>query len=168
MTARIRVGNGPSDLVFRGTTAWIVNHRDRGLVRLDTHSNRATRLATLPGDAPERIAYLDGSLWVTGRGTDLLRVDPATGKVSSQVDIGASGIDVAAVGGALWVPARNATVDPTGFPTMEALRRVAPDGTVTTAATAQGRVDVHGLSPGTGGVWLADNTSGFLYRVPFG
>jgi hypothetical protein len=60
---------------------------------------------------------------------------------------------------------RTAAVDRTGFPTMTALRRVAPDGTVRTAATARGRVDVHGLASGLGSVWIADNTSGFLYRV---
>jgi len=48
---------------------------------------------------------------------------------------------------------------------MTALRRVAPDGTVTTAATADGRVDVHGLAAVGRAVWLADNTDGFLYRV---
>ncbi len=166
VTARIQVGDGPADLVFRGTTAWIVNHRDRGLVRLDTRTNRPTRVATLPGDAPERVAYLDGSLWVTGRGTDLLKVDPASGAVDEQVDIGASGIDVVAAGGALWVPSRSAAVDPTGFPTMEALRRVTPDGAMTTVAHARGRLDVHGLASAGAWLWLADNTGGFLYRVP--
>jgi hypothetical protein len=166
VTARIKVGDGPADLVFRGTTAWIVNHRDRGLVRLDTRTNRQTRVTTLPGDAPERMAYLAGSLWVTGRGTDLLQVDPESGTVGQQVDIGASGIDVVAAGGALWVPSRSAAVDPTGFPTMEALRRVTPDGTMTTVARARGRVDVHGLASAGPWVWLADNTGGLLYRVP--
>jgi hypothetical protein len=166
VTARIQVGDGPADLVFRGTTAWVVNHRDRGLVRLDTRTNRPTRVTTLPGDAPERIAYLAGSLWITGRGTDLLKVDPASGAVGQQVDIGASGIDVVAAGGALWVPSRSAAVDPTGFPTMEALRRVTPDGAMTTVARARGRLDVHGLASGGPRLWLADNTGGFLYRVP--
>jgi len=164
--ARIQVGDGPADLVFRGTTAWVVNHRDRGLVRLDTRTNRPTRVATLPGDAPERMAYLAGSLWVTGRGTDLLKVDPESGAVGEHVDIGASGIDVVAAGGALWVPSRSAAVDPTGFPTMEALRRVTPDGAMTTVARARGRLDVHGLASAGPSLWLADNTGGFLYRVP--
>ena len=48
---------------------------------------------------------------------------------------------------------------------MTALRRVSTGGTVTTPATASGRVDVHGLAAGKGGVWLADNTQGVLYRV---
>jgi hypothetical protein len=166
VTARIQVGDGPADLVFRGTTAWVVNHRDRGLVRIDTRTNRPTRVVTLPGDAPERIAYLADSLWITGRGTDLLKVDPESGAVGQQVDIGASGIDIVAAGGALWVPSRSAAVDPTGFPTMEALRRVAPNGAMTTVARARGRLDVHGLASGGPWLWLADNTGGFLYRVP--
>jgi len=37
---------------------------------------------------------------------------------------------------------------------------------VTTASTASGRVDVHGIAAGNGAVWLADNTQGLLYRVP--
>ena len=37
---------------------------------------------------------------------------------------------------------------------------------MTTAATATGRVDVHGLAAGKGAIWLADNTHGVLYRIP--
>ena len=49
---------------------------------------------------------------------------------------------------------------------MAALRRVTTGGTVTTAATTSGRVDVHGLAAGKGAIWLADNTQGVLYRIP--
>jgi streptogramin lyase len=69
---------------------------------------------TVPGEAPERIAMLAGSLWVTGRGTDLIRLDPETGVTQATIEIGAGGIDVVAAAGSLWVPARNAVVDPTG------------------------------------------------------
>jgi hypothetical protein len=49
---------------------------------------------------------------------------------------------------------------------MEALRRVdARAGTVTSSIAATGRLDVHGLVADAGGVWLADNTHGVLYRV---
>ena len=165
---RITVGDGPADMVFSGTTAWIVNHRDLGLIQLDTRTNRPARLATLKADAPERMALLAGSLWITGRGTDLLQVDPDSGTTTRTIEIGASGIDVVSVAGALWIPARSAAVDPTGFPTMEALRRVTPSGEVTTVAAARGRVDVHGLAGGPAGtsVWFADNTAGRLYRLP--
>jgi len=49
---------------------------------------------------------------------------------------------------------------------METLQRVsATTQRVTTAATATGRVDVHGLVAQGNFVWLADNRSGVLYRV---
>ena len=160
------MGDGPADMAFSGTSAWVIDHRDRSLFRIDLRTNAASRVATIPGDAPERMVPLAGSLWITGRGTDLLRVDPATGAVRATIDIGASGIDVAATPGVLWVPARSAAVDRTGFPTMEALRRVsASTGKVTTVATASGRLDVNGIDARDGFVWLSDNREGVLYRV---
>jgi streptogramin lyase len=167
VVARIPVGDGPADLVFRGKRAWVINHRDRGLVLIDTATNRPRRLATVPGDAPERMAWESGSLWVTGRGTDLLRLDPETGAVQATIEIGAGGIDVVASRHSLWVPARAAVADRRGFPTMTALRRVDPaTGKVATPARASRRVDVHGLVPYRSGVLLADNTGGRLYEVP--
>ena len=165
--ARIAVGDGPADMIFRNGRAWVINHRDRGLVLIDPATNRPRRLATVPGDAPERLAWASGSLWATGRGTDLIRLDPGTGAVEATVEIGAGGIDVVAAAGSLWVPARSAVVDRTGFPTMATLRRVDPaTGKVLTPARASRRVDVHGLVPYRSGVLLADNTSGRLYSVP--
>jgi hypothetical protein len=166
LVAEPQVGDGAADMVFSGGSGWAINHRDRGLVRVDLATNAVTRLATIPGDAPERMALLGGSLWITGRGTDLLQVDPATGAVRSTVEIGASGIDVVAGANALWVPTRSAAVDPTGFPTMLALRKVvAATGAVTTRATSVGRIDVHGLQYRAGRVWLADNRTGTLFRL---
>jgi DNA-binding beta-propeller fold protein YncE len=166
VAASIPVGDGPADMVFSGKRAWVVNHRDLGLVRIDTSTNRASLLAKLPGDAPERLALLGGSLWVTGRGTDLLRVAAESGDVRATVEIGAGGIDVVAAGGSLWVPARAAAADRRGFPIMSALRRVDPStGAVATVARPTKRVDVHGLVPYGRGVLLADNTNGALYRI---
>ena len=167
VTHRIPVGDGAADLVFRGDRVWVINHRDRGLVLIDAATNKARRLATVPGDAPERMAWATGSLWVTGRGTDLLRLDPETGAVKATIEIGVGGIDVVAAAGALWVPARAAAADVRGFPTMTWLRRVDPaTGKVTTPVRTSRRIDVHGLVPYGRGVLFADNTGGFLYAVP--
>jgi hypothetical protein len=168
VVAHIRVGDGPADMAFAGTHAWVVTHRDNTIFSIDLVRNEATRVATLGGAdvAVERLALLGGRLWATGRGTPLLELDPASGTTVRSIDIAGTGIDVVAAAGALWVPVRTAAVDRTGFPTMTAVRRVTPDGAVTTVAKARGRVDVHGLAAGLGAVWLADNTSGFVYRLP--
>ena len=116
---------------------------------------------------PERIAWAAGSLWVTGRGTDLLQLDPETGAVQATIEIGVGGIDVAAAAGALWVPARAAAADRRGFPTMTWLRRVDPaTGEVTTLLRTSRRIDVHGLVPYRRGVLFADNTGGSLSAGP--
>jgi hypothetical protein len=167
VVARIAAGDGPADMAFDGGTAWVVNHRDTTLTKIDLATNRSTQLVDLDADAPERMVWLRGSLWITGRGTDLLRVKPSDGSVEATIDIGVSGIDVAAAGDSLWVPTRTAEVDQRGFPTMTALKRIsASTGAVSTLVQARGRVDVHGLAAAGGYVWLADNTNGFLYRLP--
>ena len=167
VVARIPVGDGPADMFFRGSQAWVVTHRDNTIFRIDATTNAPTRLGIVEGSnaAAERLALLGDALWITGRGMSLVEMDPATGAVRRRVDVGGTGIDVVAAAGALWVPVRTAAVDRTGFPTMTAVRRVAADGSVKTVATARGRVDVHGLAVGLGSVWIADNTSGFLYRL---
>jgi virginiamycin B lyase len=163
---RLPLGDGPSDIAFGGRYAWVINHRDRRLSRIELATNAVTRLGIVPGDAPERVTTLAGSLWITGRGTDLLKVNPDTGQREATYDVGASGIDVIAIGDSLWVPSRNTAVDPTGFPTMDALRRVsAATGEVTTVTRSTGRLDVHGLASQGRFLWLADNTDGFLYRI---
>ena len=159
-------GDGPSDMAFGAGEAWVISHRDGALTRIDLRTNAHRRVATIPGDAPERMVRLGSHLWITGRGTDLLQVNPDTGAVVATVDIGASGIDVAATADALWVPARSPAVDASGLPTMEALRKVsASTHAVSTVSTATGRVDVHGIAVRGDFLWLADNRSGLLYRI---
>jgi DNA-binding beta-propeller fold protein YncE len=167
VAARIPVGDGPADMVFTGKRAWVVTHRDNTLFRIDTRTNGVTRLSTLGGAdaAAERMTVLGDSIWVTGRGVQLLEVDPETGATRRTIDVGGTGIDIVAADGALWIPVRTLAVDRTGFPTMAALRRITSAGEVSTAATATGRVDVHGLAAADGAIWIADNTNGFLYRV---
>ena len=169
VVARIGAGDGPASMAFDGiNAAWVINHRDTTIDRIDLATNRSTKLTTLGGDrAPERMVWLDGSLWVTGRGTDLLQVRTATGSIQRTIEIGGSGIDVVATGNELWVPTRSAEVDPSGLPTMDALKRVSiSTGAVSTMSRPTGRLDVHGLTLANGAVWIADNRSGYLYRVP--
>jgi streptogramin lyase len=167
VVAHIPAGDGPASMAFAGGTAWVVNHRDTTITRIDLATNKSTRLVRLGGDgAPERMIWLRGSLWITGRGTDLLQVNPADGSVRRTIEIGGSGIDLVADGDHVWVPTRSAEVDPSGFPTMDALKRVSvSSGAVSTVVRSSGRLDVHGLAVAGGAVWIADNRAGMLYRV---
>jgi len=167
VVARITVGDGPASMAFAGGTAWVINHRDTTIDRIDLGTNRPTVLTTLGGDrAPERMVWLNGSLWITGRGTELLKLNPANGATEKTIALDVSGIDLVAAGNDLWIPTRSANVDPTGFPTMNALKHVsASTGAVSTVVRPTSRLDVHGLAFRNGTVWIADNRSGVLYRV---
>ena len=169
VVARISVGNGPASLAFDGGTAWVINHRDTTVDRIDLATNRSSLLATIGHDAPERMVWARGSLWITGRGTDLLKVSPADGSIEKTIEIGASGIDLAADGDDVWIPTRSDAVDQSGFPTMEAFKRVSiTSGAVSTVAEPTRRLDVHGLAVAGGAVWLADNRRGYLYSISTG
>jgi streptogramin lyase len=60
VVARVPVGDGPADMVFRGAQAWVVTHRDNTLYRIDTTTNAPKRLGVVGGgdDAAERLALL--------------------------------------------------------------------------------------------------------------
>lgn len=166
VVADIQVGDGTAALVTDGTHAWAVNHRDASLDRVDLATNAVTRLGRLPGEAPERMALFAGSLWITGRGTDLLRVDPATGAVRATLEIGAGGVDVAAAGGRIWVAAASAADDRSGLPVLEHLYAVDP-ATTTIAETLApiGRLVVDGVATDGTTLWIADVVGGRLYRL---
>ena len=73
VVARIGAGDSHASMAFNGGSAWVVNHRDTTLNRIDLATNKSTRLTTLghAGDsAPERMVWMRDSLWITGRGTE--------------------------------------------------------------------------------------------------
>jgi hypothetical protein len=166
--AHVAVGDGPASMAFDGGSAWVINHRDTTVHRIDLATNRSNVLTTLGGDgAPERMVWLHDSLWITGRGTALLQVRTADGSIQRTIEIGGSGIDLVAVGDDLWIPTRSVEVDPSGFPTMDALKRVSSSSAeVSTVAQPARRFDVHGLTSANGAVWIADNRRGYVYRIP--
>jgi streptogramin lyase len=166
VVAELATGDGASALVEDAGRIWIVNHRDGTLERIDAATNVLTRLSRLPGDAPERMVLASGSLWVTGRGTDLLRVDPATGAVQATIEIGAGGTDVRAAGGSIWVTAASVDADLRGNPFLERLLRVDPaTNAIVETIRPTGPVTVTGTAVGGSTLWIADNERGRLYRL---
>jgi streptogramin lyase len=162
----IPTGDGTSALVEDAGRIWIVNHRDGTLQRVDPATNTAVALGRLPGDAPERMAYAEGSLWVTGRGTDLLRVDPNTGAVQASIEIGAGAIDVQAAAHSIWVAAPTAEEDARGNPVLDRLLRIDPaTNAVVETIRPTGRIVVNGTASTGSAFWLADTAGGRLYRI---
>jgi sugar lactone lactonase YvrE len=166
VAASIPTGNGTSALVEDAGRIWILNHRDGTLQRIDPATNTAVTLARLPGDAPERIDFAEGSLWVTGRGTDLLRVDPTTGAVRAMIEIGAGGIDVRAAAHSIWVAVPTDEEDRRGNPFLDRLLRIDPaTNAIVETVRPTGRVVVNGTTSTGDALWIADTAGGRLYRV---
>jgi DNA-binding beta-propeller fold protein YncE len=166
VVATIPTGNGTSALTEDAGRLWIVNHRDGTLQRIDPAWNTSTTLGRLPGDAPERMTYAEGSLWVTGRGTDLLRVDPATGAVRATIEVGAGAIDVAAAAHSIWVAVPTDEADRQGNPFLDRLLRVDPaTNAVVETLRPTTRIVVNGLVSTGNALWIADTAGGRLYRI---
>jgi sugar lactone lactonase YvrE len=111
------------------------------------------------------MVLVGGSLWITGRGTDLLRVDPETGAVQQTIEIGAGGINIAAGGGSIWVFAPTEADDRAGLPILDRVLRVDPaTKTVAEVIRPTARVAVTGVASDGAHVWLADTAAGRLYR----
>jgi virginiamycin B lyase len=167
---RIPVGDGPAGFVFDGTYVWILNHRENTLDRIDPATNTAVRMSVGLGpadnSAAERIAFFGGSLWVTGRGLDLLRVSPANGAVLDTTEIGPAGVDVRSDGTNLWVVSYEAAAEPRGDPVAGAVLRISTDGSVISSATPTRRLFANGVAAESGRLWVLDSVAGLLVRLP--
>jgi virginiamycin B lyase len=167
---RVPVGNGPAGFVFDGAYVWILNHRENSLDRIDPVTNAVVRMANGLGpadtSAAERIASFGGSLWVTGRGLDLLRVSPASGAVLGQTEIGPAGVDVRSDGANLWVVSYEAAAEVRGDPVAGAVLRIAADGSVITSVAPTKRLFANGVAAIDGQLWLLDSVAGLLLRLP--
>jgi streptogramin lyase len=170
VVGRYPVGDGPAGFATDGRRVWILNHRENSLDRIDVVSGTVTRLANGLGpadtSAAERMALAGGALWVTGRGLDLLRLDPDTGALLGRTEIGAAGIDVAASAGSVWVASYEVAAAPRGDPVLGALHRVDPaSGAVVATSTPTSQTFADGFAVGGGHLWMVDSVHGLLLRL---
>ena len=172
LTRKVRpvtAGDGVSAFASDGESVWIVSHRDNRIHRVA----RDGSVELLPGPlaptstaAAEHVAFAAGSLWVTGRGLDLLRVDPTTVAVQATTEIGAAGIAVVAAGGKLLVPTYTARGAQRGDPLLLSVQTVDPsDGRVTSTVPVKGKILYAGLVAVSGRVVVADTIAGRLFRL---
>ena len=169
VSARLPSGDGPSGLAFDGTYLWLVSHRENSLDRIDPATNAVTRVATAlsPPDttAAERVAALGGSLWIAGRGLDLLRRSPS-GAALGTTEIGPAAMDVIADGSSLWAAAFTPASARRGDPVAGELLRVDAGGEVVARVAASRRLFVNGLAADGGALWVYDGVAGLLVRLP--
>jgi streptogramin lyase len=169
VTARLGVGDGASGLAFDGASLWLVSHRENSLERVDPASNSVTRVASgiTPAEttAAERVAALDGSLWITGRGLDLLRLAPS-GALLGSTEVGPAGIDVISDGSSLWVPVFSDAAARRGDPVAGAILQVDRHGAVAARIPARRRLFVNGFAADGDALWVLDGVSGLLLRLP--
>lgn len=168
--AHVPVGDGPAGFVVDGGYIWVLNHRENSLDRINPGTNAVVRMASGLGpadnSAAERIASFGGSLWVTGRGLDLLRISPATGAVLGTTEIGPAGVDVRSDGSNLWVVSYEAAAEPRGDPVAGAVLRIAANGSVSSSLVPTRRLFANGVAAADGRLWLLDSVAGLLLRLP--
>jgi hypothetical protein len=160
------VGDGPSGFAT-GSSTWVLSHRDGALVRFD--GAKPTTLERQPADdrrTPERMTRAGDSLWITGRGLDLVRADPVSGAVRSTTEIGAAGIDVASVGNELAVVSATAAGARRGDPIVAAVSWVDPGtGAVLRKSQAISPTSLTGLAVVGGRLVVLDGLHGRLLTL---
>lgn len=130
-SAAIVVGNSPMPAVAGGGAIWVANAGDGTVSRIDpvqarvvatitvgdrqeftrrdectggVHIPRSTSFTVRACDVPSSIAFGAGALWAAkNESNELVRIDPATNRVTDTIAIGAKAWAVAATDQAVWV-----------------------------------------------------------------
>ena len=145
----------------------MLSHRDGALVRLTARGRQTLRRQQADDRrTPERMTRAGDSLWITGRGLDLLRVDPRTGDERGTTEIGAAGIDVAVVGTRLAVVSATAAGARRGDPLVAAVSWVDPaTGTVLRTSEATSATSLTGVTSANGKLVVLDGLHGRLLTL---
>lgn len=128
----------------------------------DSQASRLSRVRggrvdlTVPGiDVPLRVAVIAGAVWATAFGAgELVRVAPATGRVTGRVRVGKGAEGVAGGFGSVWVVAQD----------IGRLVRVDPR-TATVVGQADIGVGARLVTTGLGAVWVSQFQTGQVLRV---
>ena len=103
---------------------------------------------------------------MTGRGLDLLRVNPGTGAIEATIDVGPAGFEVLRTGAKLVVAAYTPRGATRGDPVVGALDIVDPKTNRIEASKPATRTSyLSGLTVRNGTAWAADTVLGRLTRV---
>lgn len=162
-------GDGVSAFASDGANVYAVSHRDNAITRVAIATGRSRHVAAgivdLAKGSTEAAAFLNGSLWITGRGLDLLRVSPSTGKVRGVTDVGPAAFNLATSGGRIVFAGYSGAGARRGDPIVFRVGVVDPrSSTVVAAVTATRTVYLSGMSLLGGTIYAADTVQGRLVR----
>ena len=165
-------GDGVSAFAADGANVYAISHRDNAITRVRLSTGRSRRVAAgivdVARGSTEAAAFSNGSLWITGRGLDLLRVNPATGKVQTVTDIGPAGFDVAVGGGKLVVAGYSKAGARRGDPIVGSFSTVDPrSAKVVATLSATGLAYLSGLAVSGSTIYAADTVQGRFVRARF-
>jgi streptogramin lyase len=108
---RIDVGPRPSGLTARGGAVWVGFGRDvTSIARVDPASGAVARFAV---GAPRPGWFVSGTsdFWIQAADSDVLHVDPVTGKVLARLHVGRTlAQGAAAPDGTIWIPDKEQSV----------------------------------------------------------
>jgi DNA-binding beta-propeller fold protein YncE len=145
----------PSELAVEGSTVWAIAGTD--VARIDVATNKVTMLGVSTEELDD-LAATPTAIWVADfDGSQVLKIDPATGKVIDRIATGAA-TGVLPVSGAIWV-----TNHHEGSVTRIDPKTDKPIGTVVV-----GKIGVDGpqqLAEGAGSVWVDESNLDEVIRM---
>jgi streptogramin lyase len=147
-------------IAYGADSVWVTNSQTGELVKIDPATGTVEQSFPLePDGGLYGVAFGDGSVWVAaGLGNkELLRVDPADGRVMAKIPLGGDPKGVAFGEGAVWVT----------LPDADRVQRVDPtaqQGQVTDTIDT-GLDGPEGVVAGGGAVWITYTNSRTIVRV---
>ena len=191
----IGIGAPSSSLAISRDAVWVGNGSAGTVSRIDPASNAVVATIDLRGpdelvpNAVQSIAAGEGGVWVAVGSRTIVKVDPATSRVSAHVDVGAPPQAVAVGEGAVWAttgaerlvriePGSNSVTAeaPIGFPVAIAAGLgsvwviggsifVFDPQSVSLATTIASGDEPIAITTGLGSVWSVDQAGGAVYRI---
>jgi DNA-binding beta-propeller fold protein YncE len=159
ISARIRVGSGPSAIVAAGSL-WVANTAPKtSLMRIDPHNNTVA-LTVEAGHGISDLAIGASGLWATENQQTAVRIDPASGRVLRRVAFPTTALQLAVGRGELWASAVNCRACAQGFVT-----RLRLNTGLAKPPLPVGKTPV-ALTIGGGALWVANFNSGTVTRIP--
>ena len=143
LEGRFQTGRCPISIAFGEGAAWVLNHGDSTVTRIDADDGRTEHYDV--GHIAAAVAVGHGSVWVASDNENAVwRLSPQTGRPQAIIPVGTFPWELAVGSDAVWV-----TNDADGT-----VSRIDP-ATNTVVATIAVGFHPHGIAAGPDGVWVA-------------